>query len=67
MFVLMKDAGGHQLLLNLDLTFAFIEGERGKAIAMSLSGTRAETGNSFQEVMDDLLAEDPAPDIQGTK
>ena len=61
MFVLMKAPDGKGLLVNLSLTFCIQEGPNGEAIAIALSGHGAPTGNTFAEVQNDLLQEEPGP------
>lgn len=61
MWVLLKGGDGKRLLLNLDQVFCFQEGPKGEALAVSLQGATAPTGETFDTVQNDLMAEEEEP------
>lgn len=56
-FVLLKTVEGKRFLVNLDAVVGIGEGPNGEAIAMSISGVAVPTGEKFDTVMKDMLAE----------
>lgn len=57
MWVEMQKPNGKKLLLNLDLTFCFDEGDDSQATAISLNGVGAPTGVSYEQVKSDIMAQ----------
>lgn len=57
-FVLMATPEGKRMLINLDACVAIGEGEKGEAVAMSISGTALPTGIKFEVMMKDMLQEE---------
>ena len=61
MWVLMKAPNGKRLLLNLSLTGAIGEDDAGNAVAMFTGGGTTETGETFDFVVNELMAEEEPP------
>lgn len=55
MFVLLKKMDGKRLLVNLDLTFCFEEGESGEAIAVSIFGAAVPAQETFDNLLQSVL------------
>lgn len=58
MWLEMKNPEGKRLLLNLELTFCFVEQPDGSAQAVSLQGVGAPVGATFDEVRDNIAAQE---------
>lgn len=57
MFVAVKAPNGKRMLINLELTFCYVEEDNGTASAVSIAGTKAATGETFDTILSDMEPE----------